>query len=451
MAPKMFKSKVPMFSVEDYDDCKIRMQTHLSAMNDEMWSIIEDVPIVIEKPNTSNDQTTETVQVIPNPKKEWTDEDKRRVNLDNVAKNTIYHTLDKIVFSKIKQCKTTKEIWEKLEMICEGTDQIKENKLMIDVQKFENFKMKSGESLEKFDLRYTEILNEMESLGKDYSLKEKNLKVLRALPTECDMKMVAMRESNDQSKTSTFELFYDLKAFEFDIDRRNDEETPSSKVIALVASTTESNQAVDSDSEQDELALFIKNPGHFTKYCPYPESKRYTDEESASRAEKKRKQEKERIRALLSEFENTKEASPSSSKLHVESDSEDSIDSEDNEALICLMAKEEEILPMKWYILYYYSSEFENTKEASPSSSKLHVESDSEDSIDSEDNEALICLMAKEEEVNSSDSVLNKDSPNEMVHSLLLLMEDVKAIKSDNEALKEENLLIKRSESVHLF
>ncbi|KAL8546421.1 hypothetical protein ACS0TY_006232 [Phlomoides rotata] len=235
----------------------------------------------------------------------------------------------------------------------------------------------------------------MESLGKDYSLKEKNLKVLRALPTECDMKVVAMRESNDQSKTSTFELFYDLKAFEFDIDRRNDEETPSSKVIALVASTTESSQAVDSDSEQDELTLFIKKPGHFTKYCPYPESKRYTDEESASRAEKKRKQEKERIRALLSEFE--------------------------------------------------------NTKEASPSSSKLHVESDSEDSIDSEDNEAPICLMAKEEEVNSSDSVLNKDSPNEMVHSLLLLMEDVKAIKSDNEALKEENLLIKRSESVRLF
>ncbi|KAL8514503.1 hypothetical protein ACS0TY_013566 [Phlomoides rotata] len=56
-----------------------------------------------------------------------------RNNLDNVSKNTIYHTQDKIVFSKIKQCKTAKEIWEKLEMMCEGTDQIKENKLMIAV------------------------------------------------------------------------------------------------------------------------------------------------------------------------------------------------------------------------------------------------------------------------------------------------------------------------------
>ncbi|KAL8476997.1 hypothetical protein ACS0TY_029337 [Phlomoides rotata] len=58
----------------------------------------------------------------------------------------------------------------------------------------------------------------MESLGKDYSQREKNLKVLRALPTEWDMKVVAMRESKDLSRISTFELFSHLKAFEFDID-----------------------------------------------------------------------------------------------------------------------------------------------------------------------------------------------------------------------------------------
>ncbi|KAL8477327.1 hypothetical protein ACS0TY_029579 [Phlomoides rotata] len=47
------------------------------------------------------------------------------------------------------------------------------------------------------------------------------------------MKVVAMRESKDLSKISTFELFSDLKAFEFDIDRWKDGETPSSKVTAL--------------------------------------------------------------------------------------------------------------------------------------------------------------------------------------------------------------------------
>ncbi|KAL8483832.1 hypothetical protein ACS0TY_026500 [Phlomoides rotata] len=137
------------------------------------------------------------------------------------------------------------------------------------------------------------------------------------------------------------------------------------------------------------LCYNYRKPGHFIKDCPYPESKRYTEEERASRAERKRNQEKERIRALLSEFE--------------------------------------------------------KTKEASPSSSKQPVVSDSEDSTDSEDNEALICLMVKEEEVHSLHSVLTNDSHDETIHSLLLLMEDVKAIKSENEALWEENILLKKS------
>ncbi|KAL8489060.1 hypothetical protein ACS0TY_025101 [Phlomoides rotata] len=53
--------------------------------------------------------------------------------------------------------------------------------------------------------------------------------------------------------------------------------------------------------------------------------------------------------------------------------------------------------------------------------------------------------MANIEEVNSSESVLTKDSPDKTIHSLLLLMEDVKAIKNETETLKEENALLKKS------
>ncbi|KAL8502792.1 hypothetical protein ACS0TY_021782 [Phlomoides rotata] len=96
----------------------------------------------------------------------------------------------------------------------------------------------------------------MESLGKEYSQREKNLKVLRDLPPEWNMKMVAMRESKDLSKISTFELFSDLKAYEFDIDKRKDEETSSSKVTVVVAAN--SNVVLESEDEQDEMVLFIR-------------------------------------------------------------------------------------------------------------------------------------------------------------------------------------------------
>ncbi|KAL8537362.1 hypothetical protein ACS0TY_012492 [Phlomoides rotata] len=66
----MFKSKVPMFSAVDYDDWKIRMHAHLSAMNDEMWSIIEYGPIVIQKSNTSNEQIIQTEQIVLKHRKE---------------------------------------------------------------------------------------------------------------------------------------------------------------------------------------------------------------------------------------------------------------------------------------------------------------------------------------------------------------------------------------------
>ncbi|KAL8522926.1 hypothetical protein ACS0TY_013034 [Phlomoides rotata] len=47
------------------------------------------------------------------------------------------------------------------------------------------------------------------------------------------MKVVVMRESKDLSNITTFGLFSDLKTFEFDIDRRKDEKTSTSKVITL--------------------------------------------------------------------------------------------------------------------------------------------------------------------------------------------------------------------------
>ncbi|KAL8508102.1 hypothetical protein ACS0TY_018601 [Phlomoides rotata] len=107
------------------------------------------------------------------------------------------------------------------------------------------------------------------------------------------MKVVAMRESKDLSKITTFELFSDLEAYEFDIDRRKDEETSTSKVRTPVAAAAESNTIVESEDDQDKLALFIKKPGHFIKDYLYLETKKYSDDEREDMAERKKKQDKD--------------------------------------------------------------------------------------------------------------------------------------------------------------
>lgn len=46
--------------------------------------------------------------------------------MDNIAQAAIYYALDKTMFGKVKHCKSAKQIWEKIEMICEGSGQIKQ-------------------------------------------------------------------------------------------------------------------------------------------------------------------------------------------------------------------------------------------------------------------------------------------------------------------------------------
>lgn len=84
------------------------------------------------------------------------------------------------MFSKIKVCKIAKEIWNKSTLICERSDQIKENKQTLVMQKFEIFKMKPGETLDELDFRFMMITNKLTSMNKEYSKREIVLKVLRA-------------------------------------------------------------------------------------------------------------------------------------------------------------------------------------------------------------------------------------------------------------------------------
>ncbi|KZV32011.1 hypothetical protein F511_32513 [Dorcoceras hygrometricum] len=144
-------NKIPLFSREDYDDWKIRMQAHLAALDDEMWVVLTEGPLKIMKPNLAfaisngepqflekaRHEYTRPLKIMkPNlafaisngepqflekARHEYTSEDKKKANLDNVSRDILYKTLDKDknMFSKIKTCATAKDIWEKLTQICE--------------------------------------------------------------------------------------------------------------------------------------------------------------------------------------------------------------------------------------------------------------------------------------------------------------------------------------------
>ncbi|XP_047322865.1 uncharacterized protein LOC124926640 [Impatiens glandulifera] len=140
-------------------------------MDDEMMFILSDGPIKIEKERC-----------------EWTTDDKRRDNLDNHCRSHIFKSLDRNTFGKVRECRTAKEAWETVIQLHEGNERTKENKILVATQKFENIKMRLGETMKEFSDRFTSVVNELSTLGKKYDNKETIIKALRSLSSIWDIK-----------------------------------------------------------------------------------------------------------------------------------------------------------------------------------------------------------------------------------------------------------------------
>ncbi|KZV20927.1 hypothetical protein F511_08841 [Dorcoceras hygrometricum] len=202
------------------------------------------------KANTAIAITNGAPQWIEKNRFEYTTEDKKKANLDNVSRDILYKTLDKNMFIKIKTCTTAKEIWEKLTQIYEGNDETKENKLTIAQQKYESIKMREGETMAEFDERFSAVVIEPKSVGKQYNNRELALKVMRALPREWDVKTMAMRESKDLNKLELHDLFANLKAYEFELETRSEAGLSTSKQTKALAATKSKQCSPRKSTEQ---------------------------------------------------------------------------------------------------------------------------------------------------------------------------------------------------------
>ncbi|VFQ79623.1 unnamed protein product [Cuscuta campestris] len=220
---------------EGYDDWKIMMEAHLYALHDCMWMVLEDGPLKIQMENLErNPATPDVVQYIPKPKKKWDDRDCKKHNLDNVAKAAIFKTLDPITFSKIKHLKTAMEIWQGLGKLCEGSEDLRKQKIEVLLEKFKGFKMLPGESFDMLDERFHKILNDLASLNHVLSPKEKNVRLLRSLPTKWYTKAAAMEEGRNLENYVVQGLLDELRTYEHELKKKKKEEQVTPFPTALM-------------------------------------------------------------------------------------------------------------------------------------------------------------------------------------------------------------------------
>ena len=69
--------------------------------------------------------------------------------------------MDSNMCHQIVKCSTAKNMWDTIELIMEGTEEVKENRLDILTSQYEDFKSLSGESITQFFEKYNKLLKEL--------------------------------------------------------------------------------------------------------------------------------------------------------------------------------------------------------------------------------------------------------------------------------------------------
>ena len=136
--------------------------------------------------------------------------------------------LDKDMFENVINCTTSKEVWDIIQTLCEGIEQVREKKMQLLIQQYEHFHFKQGQTLNETYRRFQKLLNGLKLYGRVYATKYTNLKFLRSLPRDCKSMTVSLRHSHEFKDYNLEKLYGVLKTYELEI-QQDDEIEKSQK------------------------------------------------------------------------------------------------------------------------------------------------------------------------------------------------------------------------------
>nr|GEU67678.1 retrovirus-related Pol polyprotein from transposon TNT 1-94 [Tanacetum cinerariifolium] len=197
------------------------------------------------------------------PFEEQSDDLKKKLAKHNEAKMVLYNALPKKEYERIFMCKTAKDIWRSLLITHQGNSQVKDNKIDLLVQKYEQITILEEESIDSGFARFNTIITSLKTLDEGFSSKNYVRKFLRALHPKWRAKVTTIEESKDLSSLALDELIGNLKVHEVVMDKdskiyRGKKERLKS--IALKAKKESSDDETSTPgSDDEEYAMAVKN------------------------------------------------------------------------------------------------------------------------------------------------------------------------------------------------
>ena len=207
--------KIPTLSKADYPTWRVKMLIYLEATYPDSINRINDGPYIPKKIVPETPEVPE--HFIPKEKSEWSPEDKAKVLKDVKVKNNFHNSLNNVMSNRVIACKTAKEIWDTLEVQCQGNKEIKKKRRAILIQEYEYFEAKADESLTDVYDRFLTLLNDLSLVGQVYKNEDSNTKFLRSLPEEWDVQTSIIRRMTDLETISLNELYGMLRTHDLEI------------------------------------------------------------------------------------------------------------------------------------------------------------------------------------------------------------------------------------------
>ncbi|GKB60784.1 hypothetical protein Tco_0916970, partial [Tanacetum coccineum] len=227
-------------------------ETYVKSKDIDLWHII----VYGDYKPTIKNKDTGKEEVIPYEK--FKEIHKKQISINDEAKMVLYNALPKKEYERIFMCKTAKDVLNSLIITHQGNKQVKDNKIDLFIQKYEEFVISDDETINCAFARFNTIITSLKALDGSFSSRNHVRKFLRALPTKWRLKVTTIEESKDLSTLPLDELIGNLKIYEVVLEK--DSETSKIKKkkyksLALKARKVSSDEEESCLGSDEEYAM----------------------------------------------------------------------------------------------------------------------------------------------------------------------------------------------------
>ncbi|GJZ36226.1 hypothetical protein Tco_0582043 [Tanacetum coccineum] len=203
-------NRPPMLEKSMYDSWKSRMELYMeNRKNGKM--ILDSVqngplvwPTIVQEDGTTRKKKYEELSAT----------EKVQANCDLKATNIVLQGLPPDVYAIFNHYKVSKEIWDRVKLLMQGTKlslQEKECKLY---DEFDKFSFVKGETLYQYYWRFAQLINNMNDINMSMRPVQVNTKFLNSLPPEWSKFVMGVKLARDLHTTNYDQLYSYLEKHE---------------------------------------------------------------------------------------------------------------------------------------------------------------------------------------------------------------------------------------------